>query len=194
MNNYIKLLESPKPSIVIVTGPSGTGKTMQACKVAQKSLYNGMYDRIVLTRPAVTPPGGESHGYIPGTLDEKMDPWIRPSLEYLGPHQKRLEVCPLSFMRGRTFDKTWLIADEMQNSTKEQMLMLLTRIGYGSKLVIIGDPDQVDGNYVGLEDLLNRLVLSDEISHVQLTNVYRSPVVKEVLSMYGTSTDSVRRR
>jgi phosphate starvation-inducible PhoH-like protein len=189
MNNYVKLLESPKPSVLVVTGPSGTGKTMQACKVGQKNLYNGMYDRIVLTRPAI-PPGGESHGYIPGTLEEKMDPWIRPSLEYLGPHQKRLETCPLAFMRGRTFDKTWLIADEMQNSTKEQMLMLLTRIGYGSKIVIIGDPDQSDlesGVYSGLDDLLNRLVVSEEIAHVRLTNVYRSPVVKEILSLYSTS-------
>ena len=188
MNNYIKLLESTKPSVLVVTGPSGTGKTMQACKVGQKNLYSGMYERIVLTRPAI-PPGGEYHGFLPGTLDEKMDPWIRPSLEYLGPHQKRLETCPLSFMRGRTFDKTWLIADEMQNSTKDQMLMLLTRIGYGSKLVIIGDPEQSDlpddEKYSGLDDLLNRLVTSDEIAHVKLTNVYRSPVVKEILSMYS---------
>lgn len=185
MNNYIKLLESPKPSVIVVTGPSGTGKTMQACRAGQKS---PMYDRIVLTRPAITL-SGESHGYIPGTLDEKMDPWIRPSLEYLGPHQKkRVETCPLSFMRGRTFDKTWIIADEMQNSTKEQMLMLLTRIGYGSKLVIIGDPDQSDldfGTYSGIDDLLNRFVTSDELAHVRLKDVYRSPVVKEVLSMYS---------
>jgi phosphate starvation-inducible PhoH-like protein len=90
-------------------------------------------------------------------------------------------------MRGRTFDKSWIVADEMQNSTKEQMLMLLTRIGFGSKLVIIGDPEQSDilGDvYSGLDDLLNRLVTSDEIAHVKLTNVYRSPVVKEILNMY----------
>jgi phosphate starvation-inducible PhoH-like protein len=188
MNNYVKLLETPKPSIVIVTGPSGTGKTMQACKIGQKQLYNGFYDRIILTRPAVTS-GNESHGYLPGNLDEKMDPWIKPSLEYLGPHQKRMEICPLSFMRGRTFDKSWIIADEMQNSTKEQMLMLLTRIGMGSKLVIIGDTCQTDlvqNEYTGLDDLLNRLVVSDEISHAKLTTVYRSPVVKEVLDMYIT--------
>jgi phosphate starvation-inducible PhoH-like protein len=191
MNNYIKLLESPKPSIVVVTGPSGTGKTMQACKVGQKCLYGGMYDRILLTRPAVTP-GGESHGYIPGDLSEKMDPWVRPSLEYFGPHQKRMEVCPLAFMRGRTFEKSWIVADEMQNSTKDQMLMLLTRIGFGSKLVIIGDPDQTDledKTYTGLDDLLNRLVVSDEIAHVQLRDVYRSPVVKEILRMYKNSHD-----
>lgn len=187
MNNYIKLLESPRPSIVIVTGPSGTGKTMQACKVGQKHMYNGMYDRLVLTRPAVAS-GGETHGFLPGDLDEKMNPWIKPSLEYLGPHQKKIEVCPLSFMRGRTFDKSWIIADEMQNSTKEQMLMLLTRIGFGSKLVIIGDPEQSDlpgDSYSGLDDLLNRLIASEEVSHVKLSNVYRSSVVKEILNMYS---------
>jgi phosphate starvation-inducible PhoH-like protein len=122
-------------------------------------------------------------------LDEKMNPWLKPALDYLGPYQKRLEICPLSFMRGRTFDKSWIIADEMQNSTKEQMLMLLTRIGFGSKLVIIGDPAQtylVGNNYTGLDDLLNRLVTSDEISHVKLTDVRRSPVVKEVLNMYSS--------
>ena len=184
MNNYIKLLETPKPSIVIVTGPSGTGKTMQACKVGQKQLYNGLYDRIILTRPAVTS-GNESHGYLPGDINEKMDPWIKPSLDYLGPFQKKIETCPFSFMRGRTFDKSWIIADEMQNSTKEQMLMLLTRIGFGSKLVIIGDPEQSDiSGYSGLDDLMNRLVVSDEISLARLTNIYRSPVVEEVLKMY----------
>lgn len=187
MNNYVKLLESPKPSIVIVTGPSGTGKTMQACKVGQKQMYNGMYDRLVLTRPSVTP-SNESLGYIPGDLEEKMNPWIKPALEYLGPHQKKLEVCPLAFMRGRTFDKAWVIADEMQNSTKEQMLMLLTRIGFGSKLVVIGDTDQSDlpgDTYSGLDDLLNRLVVSDEIAHVRLKDIRRSPIVKEVLDMYS---------
>ncbi len=186
MNNYLKLLESPKPSVLVVTGPSGTGKTMHACKVGQKQMYSGMYDRLVLTRPSVTP-SGEDHGFIPGTLEEKMGPWLKPSLEYLGPYQKRIEMCPLAFMRGRTFDKSWIIADEMQNSTKEQMLMLLTRIGFGSKLVVIGDPAQTDlagCEYTGLDDLLNRLVMSEEISHVKLTDVRRSPVVKEVLNMY----------
>lgn len=186
MNNYVKLLETPKPSIVVVTGPSGTGKTMQACKVGQKQMYGGMYDRLVLTRPAVSP-SEESHGFIPGTLDEKMNPWIKPALDYLGPHQRKLEACPLSFMRGRTFEKSWIIADEMQNSTKEQMLMLLTRIGFGSKLIILGDPAQTDlpgDAYTGLDDLLNRLVSSDEIAHVKLSTVYRSPVVKEILNMY----------
>lgn len=190
MNNYLNLLESPRPSVVIVTGPSGTGKTMHACKIGQKQMYNGMYDRLVLTRPAVSS-SGESHGFLPGDIEEKMNPWIKPSLDYLGPHQKKIEMCPLSFMRGRTFDKSWIIADEMQNSTKEQMLMLLTRIGFGTKLVIIGDPEQSDletkDGYTGLDDLLNRLVTSDEVAHVKLTQVYRSPVVREILNMYKSS-------
>lgn len=186
MNNYVKLLESTKPSVLIVTGPSGSGKTMHACKVGQKQLYNGMYDRLILTRPIVSP-SGEEHGFIPGNIEEKMNPWLRPALDYLGPHQKKLEFCPLAFMRGRTFDKSWIIADEMQNSTKEQMLMLLTRIGFGSKLIVIGDPEQSDltsVDYTGLDDILNRLVSSDEISHVKLKDVYRSRIVSEILSMY----------
>lgn len=185
MNNYISLLETPKPSIVIVTGPSGTGKTYQACKVGQKLVSEGMYQKIVLTRPAVTA-GGETHGFLPGNLSDKMDPWLRPSLEYIHV-QKKLELCPIAYMRGRTFEKSWIIADEMQNSTREQMIMLLTRIGFGSKLVIIGDPEQTDlvgSQYTGLDDLMNRLVVSEEISHVRLKDVKRHPVIKEVLSMY----------
>lgn len=184
MNNYIHLLESPKPSIVIVTGPSGTGKTFQACKVGQKLIANKMYEKIVLTRPAVSP-GDENHGFIPGDISQKMNPWLRPSLDYID-HHKKLEMCPLAFMRGRTFEKSWIIADEMQNSTKEQMLMLLTRIGFGSKLIVIGDPNQTDrvNEYTGLDDLLNRLVVSDEISHVKLKDVKRHAVINEILNMY----------
>lgn len=184
MNNYINLLESSKPTIVIVTGPSGTGKTYQACKSGQKMVNNGIYDRIVLTRPAVTP-SGEEHGFLPGDLSQKMDPWVRPSLDYIN-LQKKIEICPLAFMRGRTFERSWIIADEMQNSTKEQMMMLLTRIGFGSKMIVIGDLYQTDieNGYNGLEDLMNRLVVSDEISHVRLNDVKRHPIVNEVLNMY----------
>lgn len=184
MNNYLKLLESPRPSIVVVTGPSGTGKTYQACKVGQKMVSNGMYNKLILTRPAVTA-SGENHGYIPGDLFDKMDPWVRPSLDYLS-IQSKLEACPLAFMRGRTFEKSWIIADEMQNSTPEQMLMLLTRIGFGSKMVVIGDPSQSDiEGYSGLDDLLNRLVVSDEITHARLTEIKRHQLVSEILKMYN---------
>ncbi len=189
MNNYIRVLESPKPSVVVVTGPSGTGKTFHACKVGQKLVSEGLYSRIVLTRPAITS-GGESHGFLPGKLNDKMDPWLRPSLEFIN-IQKKLEMCPIAYMRGRTFEKSWIIADEMQNSTKEQMIMLLTRIGFGSKLVVIGDPEQTDLDpkiFSGLDDLLNRLVVSDEISHVRLKDVKRHPVINEILGMYKNST------
>lgn len=184
MNNYIHLLESPKPSIVIVTGPSGTGKTYQACKIGQRLVSEGRYQKLVLTRPAVTS-GNEEHGFLPGDLNKKMNPWIRPALDYID--TKKLEVCPLAFMRGRTFERSWIVADEMQNSTYEQMLMLLTRIGFGSKLVVIGDPEQVDIDsriVSGLDDLLNRLIVSDEISHTRLKEIKRSPVVQEIIRMY----------
>jgi phosphate starvation-inducible PhoH-like protein len=187
MLKYIQLLESVRPTILVVTGPSGTGKTMQACKVGQKLVKDGRFPGgIILTRPAIST-ANEQHGFLPGTLDKKMKPWIQPSLDYLSGSEKKIEVCPLAFMRGRTFEKSWIIADEMQNSTKQQMLMLLTRIGYGSKLVICGDTDQTDlpyGNISGLSDLLGRIVQSDEIMHVHLDNVKRHPVIAEVLKMY----------
>jgi phosphate starvation-inducible PhoH-like protein len=187
MINYVRLLESMRPTILIVTGPSGTGKTMQACKIGQKLVKEGRFPNgIVLTRPAISA-ANEQHGFLPGALDKKMKPWIQPSLDYLTGSEKKIEICPLAFMRGRTFERSWIIADEMQNSTKQQMLMLLTRIGYGSKLVICGDTDQTDlpdGCVSGLSDLLGRVNLSDEISHVQLDTVKRHPVVSEVLKMY----------
>jgi phosphate starvation-inducible PhoH-like protein len=181
MQRYISLLDAIRPSIVIATGPSGTGKTMQACKIGQRMVASGVYSKVILTRPAVT--SEEEHGFIPGSIDEKMGPWIKPSLQYLG-KKTPYEICPLAYMRGLTFEKSWIIADEMQNSTESQMLMLLTRIGFGSKLIITGDPDQTDGNYKGLTDLLRRLKQTDDIQHVQLSDVKRNPVIKDILSMY----------
>jgi phosphate starvation-inducible PhoH-like protein len=185
MLKYISLLESIQPSIVIAHGPSGTGKTMQACKIGQRLVSTGIYNKIILTRPAVT--SEEEHGFIPGSLEEKMAPWVKPCMQYLN-KRTPLEICPLAYMRGLTFEKSWIIADEMQNSTESQMLMLLTRIGFGSKLIILGDPEQTDGNYRGLSDLLQRVCKTDEIQIVELKDVKRSPVIKEVLSMYNTSS------
>jgi len=186
MQRYIALLEAIKPSIVIVSGQSGTGKTMQACKIGQKMVANGIYQKIILTRPAVS--SEEEHGFIPGNLDDKMKPWIQPCMQYLNTKKTPIEICPLAFMRGLTFDKSWIIADEMQNSTESQMLMLLTRIGYGSKLIISGDPEQTDGKqYTGLIDLINRVSnknVSENIQAVTLTDVKRSPVVQEILNIY----------
>lgn len=184
LSRYIQLLEATKPSIVIVTGASGTGKTMHACNIGKKLIHGGHYDKVVLTRPAVS--SDEELGFIPGTLDDKMKPWVQPSLEYLG--KTPIEICPLAYMRGRTFHNSWIIADEMQNSTKNQMLMLLTRIGYGSKLVIIGDTDQSDriGSATdGLTDLIWRMEANEDVVNVNLTDVKRNSVIKDILRWYS---------
>jgi phosphate starvation-inducible PhoH-like protein len=184
ISKYIQLLEASRPSIVIATGPSGTGKTMHACNVGKKLVYSGQYQRVVLTRPAIS--SDEELGFIPGSLDDKMKPWVQPSLEYLG--RTPMEICPLAYMRGRTFSNSWIIADEMQNSTKNQMLMLLTRIGQGSKLVIIGDTEQCDrhdSKTDGLTDLIWRMEPNDDVSSVILTDVKRNSVIKDILRWYS---------
>ena len=158
----------------------------------------GKVQRLIVTRPAVSV--DEQHGYLPGTLDQKMDPWTRPVFDSLrrfyAPKkimQMRedgvVEVCPLAYMRGRTFEDSWIIADEMQNSTPSQMRMVLTRIGEGSKLVVTGDPAQHDRGYDqnGLIDFLTRLGSSSEsIQHIQFTDedIVRHPVIKEILAVY----------
>ena len=194
---YFDLLVSKTP-IIIGSGPAGTGKTMLACHAGAKALSEGRVTRIVMTRPAVSV--DEQHGFLPGSIDKKMDPWTRPMFDALGSqfgplHLKtmvkegRIEVCPLAYMRGRTFDKAWIIGDEMQNSTPSQMKMLLTRIGKDSKMVVTGDCDQHDRGFDenGLADLIKRICnLSTNIGHVQFTedDVMRSEVIKEILRMY----------
>jgi phosphate starvation-inducible PhoH-like protein len=194
---YIDLLYSSMP-IVIGTGPAGTGKTLLACHAGSKALANRQVDRLILTRPAVSV--DEQHGFLPGTLEKKMEPWTRPMFDclhrYMSPKQVRaliedgkIEISPLAYMRGRTFDNAWIIGDEMQNSTPSQMKMLLTRIGEGSKLVVAGDIQQHDRGFEdnGLADLVNRSnPTSLSIRHINFTDddVVRSEVIKEVLSMY----------
>jgi len=194
---YIDLLYSSMP-IVIGTGPAGTGKTLLACHAGSKALANRQVDRLILTRPAVSV--DEQHGFLPGTLEKKMEPWTRPMFDclhrYMSPKQVRaliedgkIEISPLAYMRGRTFDNAWIIGDEMQNSTPSQMKMLLTRIGEGSKLVVAGDIQQHDRGFEdnGLADLVNRSnPASLSIRHINFTDedVVRSEVIKEVLSMY----------
>lgn len=176
---YQLLLENPRVPIVIACGPAGTGKTMMACKAAPPD------KKIIITRPAVSV--DEQHGFLPGNLNKKMAPWVQPMTDAL---TKNFEICPLAYMRGRTFDNSWIIADEMQNSTPSQMKMVLTRIGKGSKLVITGDNGQYDRGFEknGLEDLLRRLTDSPVmgISLVQFSenDIKRHEIIKDILRMY----------
>lgn len=194
---YLDLLYSSMP-IVVGTGPAGTGKTLLACHAGSKALANRQVERLILTRPAVSV--DEQHGFLPGTLEKKMEPWTRPMFDclhrYMSPKQVKIlisdgkiEISPLAYMRGRTFDNAWIIGDEMQNSTSSQMKMLLTRIGEGSKLIVAGDIQQHDRGFEenGLLDLVNRVdPKSLSIRHVNFTDddVVRSEVIKDVLSMY----------
>lgn len=204
---YLKMLENERPSIVIAAGPAGVAKTYLCNAVGIQKLINGSIDKLVITRPAVSV--DEQHGFLPGTLEEKMDPWLRPIYDvfykFISPSQvnnlinkQQIEICPLAYMRGRTFDNAWICADEMQNSTPQQMLMLLTRIGKNSKLVITGDPAQHDRGFEknGLIDLLARLPQDDEenkdgdIRTVFFTeeHVERHPVIRKILKMYKTKS------
>ena len=197
---YKSLLENRLIPVVVSTGPAGTGKSLLACNSAAQALKQGHVNRIILTRPAVSV--DEQHGFLPGTLEAKMDPWVRPLTDALGRHfrpqqirammeDRLIEVCPLAYMRGRTFDASWIIADEMQNSTPNQMQMVLTRIGDGSKMVITGDPKQHDRGFEtnGLMDLVTRLKPSDQVQHVVFTEaeIERHPVIKEILGWYAPS-------
>ena len=189
---YLDLLQSSVP-IVIGTGPAGTGKTLLACHAGAKALIKGQVARLILTRPAVSV--DEQHGFLPGTLEKKMEPWTRPMFDclhkYISPKDVKnyVEICPLAYMRGRTFENAWIIGDEMQNSTPAQMKMLLTRLGEGSKMVVMGDVQQHDRGFEenGLSDLTRRVfTVSDYIHHVEFTDedVVRHPAIREILSMY----------
>ena len=194
---YLDLLASHAP-IVIGTGPAGTGKTLLACNAGSKALATGRVERLILTRPAVSV--DEQHGFLPGSLEDKMAPWTRPMFDalyrYWSPKKvqdmienRKIEICPLAYMRGRTFDNAWIIGDEMQNTTPNQMKMLLTRIGEDSKMILAGDMNQHDRGFEtnGLSDLVNRLTGdSTSILHVKFSedDVVRAEVIKEILRMY----------
>jgi phosphate starvation-inducible PhoH-like protein len=194
---YLELLTGHAP-VIISTGPAGTGKTLLACQVGSKALASGQVQRLILTRPAVSV--DDQHGFLPGNLNKKMEPWTRPMFDALSRYwsgkkiqdmmlDHRIEVCPLAYMRGRTFDNSWIIGDEMQNSTPSQMKMLLTRIGEGSKMVIAGDGAQHDRGFEdnGLSDLISRIdPQSESIKHLMFSDddVVRAEVIKEILKMY----------
>jgi len=196
---FLKYLNSENYKILIASGPAGTGKTLLSIEQGVKNFLLEKYDKIILTRPSVSV--DEDLGYLPGTLEEKMAPWVRPIYDvlynFISPkevehliEEKIIEICPLGFMRGRTFKNSWIIADEMQNSTIAQMKMLLTRIGENTRLVITGDLEQNDMKYEmnGLEDFLNKMKgrRSDSINSIEFNkcDIERENVVREVIDIY----------
>jgi phosphate starvation-inducible protein PhoH and related proteins len=199
---YIDLLTDWEKLIVFATGPAGTGKTMMAVLAGLKALKEGEVQKIIITRPAVEV-DEEKHGFLPGDLTMKMEPWTRPIFdviqEYYSPRdvarmvdEQIIEISPLAYLRGRTFKNAWIIFDEAQNSTVNQMKMVLTRLGDNSKMVITGDLRQQDRKFVldnGLKDFIERLAQSRSgmISTVDfgVKDIQRHPVVKEVLNLYG---------
>jgi len=199
---YIELLTDETKHIVFATGPAGTGKTMLAMLAGIKAFKEGSVSKIILTRPAVGV-DDERHGFLPGNITAKMEPWTRPLFDVMQEYystkdiarmidENTIEIAPLAFMRGRNFRDSWIIADEMQNATAGQIKMLLTRLGEGSKIVVTGDLQQMDKKFIaenGLRDFLTRLDSgsSQRISSVEFTgrDIQRHPVVAEVLKLYG---------
>jgi phosphate starvation-inducible PhoH-like protein len=199
---YLELLMDEDLSIVIATGPAGTGKTLLAMQAAIKALKERRIDKIIVTRPAVGVED-EKHGFLPGSLTQKMEPWTKPLFdvlhEYYTPRETAqmvideiIEICPLAFMRGRTFKNAYIIADEMQNATPNQMKMLLTRIGDGARIFVTGDVKQTDRKIGdnGLLDFSKLLYQFRNAEHVagiefNLRDIERHPAVEEVLRIYG---------
>jgi len=194
-------LQSSEQHIVVTTGPAGSGKTYLAMLAAVKAFREGEIDRIVLTRPAVTVED-EKHGFLPGDLNQKMDPWVRPLTDILREYYRqpdinamiadqKIEIAPLAFMRGRTFRNSWIIADEFQNSSAAQVLMLMTRIGEGSKIVITGDAEQSDHKRGsnGLVDLCERLqrggVKGIAVCDLDNRDIQRHKIIDSVLHLYS---------
>jgi len=177
-------------------GPAGTGKTYLAVSTAVKALRSHQVEKIILVRPAVE--AGEKLGYLPGSLQEKVDPYMMPLYDALTDmldghldsylQSKVIQVVPLAFMRGRTLNNAFIILDEAQNTTVEQMKMFLTRMGERSKIVVIGDLTQVDlqGRESGLAHFLNLLNDEEEISVMRFSasDVVRHPLVQKIIGLY----------
>ena len=194
--NYMKAIS--KNTVTIGVGPAGTGKTYLAVAAAVAAFRERTVNRIILTRPAVE--AGERLGFLPGDLQNKVDPYLRPlydalydmlGAETFQKYQERgsIEVAPLAYMRGRTLDDSFIILDEAQNTTKEQMKMFLTRLGFGSKIVITGDVTQIDlpdDKVSGLKDAIRVLEGVNDIAICRLTSadVVRHALVQEIINAY----------
>jgi len=198
---YILALLNEEIDIVVSSGPAGTGKTYLAMQAAIKAMKSGEVDRIILTRPAVGVED-EKHGFLPGDINQKMEPWTRPLLDVLREYysardiahmleEQIVEIAPLAFCRGRNFKNSYIILDEAQNATPSQLKMIMTRIGKGSKIVITGDVEQADRktNDNGLLDLQQKLLKNSvpglEICNFELRDVQRHQIIEHIIKLYS---------
>jgi phosphate starvation-inducible PhoH-like protein len=200
--SYVNILNNPVKSLVVCTGPAGTGKTLFACRTALEHLKERKVGNIVITKPLVSVEG-EDLGFLPGNMRSKMSPWIESYLDifkdYYPMHQiedmmkkETIKLAPLAYCRGNTYTNSFVICDESQNTTPRQLKMLLTRLGERSKMVIVGDVEQQDNSGLsGLSDFLIRYEGKsyEEIALVKLgeEDVCRSSLVKYILSLYQNS-------
>lgn len=216
---YVEFLQNQEKNLIVAIGPAGCGKTLFACSQAIENLKQGKSQKIILTRPMISVEE-EDVGFLPGNMISKMDPWTRPMFDIFSEYYSKteiqemirngiIEICPLAYMRGRTFHKSFIIADEMQNSTPTQMLMLATRIGMDSKMVIMGDLQQSDRKISfspktnkkneesnGLMDFLQKYNKRVEhetygmsVIELQGEDIMRSKIVSQIIQMYQSSEE-----
>ena len=198
--SYLIKLNDDTKNIVFAIGPAGTGKTLLAVQMGIRQFQEGKVEKIIVTRPAVSV--DEDLGFLPGDLNEKMAPWTRPIFDVLGEYYSQkdiehmlyeniIEISPLAYMRGRTFKNAYIIADEMQNATQNQMKMLLTRLGENSKMVVTGDLAQADRlKDNGLINFIERIEQHKKLECIDIVrfdsfDIERHEAVKEVLEIYG---------
>lgn len=198
--NYLDMLEDETKHVIFAMGPAGTGKTMLATQFAIKALQDNLIKKIIITRPAVSV--DEQHGFLPGSLIEKLAPWVVPIIDVFKEHysvyqvekmmqNEVIEICPLAYARGRTFKNSIVIADEMQNATPSQMKMILTRIGENSRMIITGDLKQHDRGFEanGLKDFVERFERKGSkyigVCRFGAGDVERHPVIEHILDIYG---------
>ena len=205
-NTYVDCLSNTSVPCVVGLGPAGCGKTLFACQSAISGLRTGVYSKIVVTRPFVSV-DQESMGFLPGSIEEKMSPWTRPIFDIFEMFYSKkeiglmldssvIEMSPLAYMRGRTFHNTCIIADEMQNSSPNQMFMLLSRLGEGSRIMVTGDLSQSDfGSGNGLVDFLGLVNKGssrlDQIRIVEMgiDDIQRSSFVRSIFELYSKVVD-----